>query len=132
MSDLQEFWGPPVSVYTRADALRDGVLVDVSSQAREHRVYLPTACTQALWADLADIPASKQGWESTEGRLHDLLGLFVLAAAGAQQVGRELPNPFLFRSVLHRGRRSVYWVQAHVGPGDHGEPVLTLMQPGED
>lgn len=31
----------------------------------------------------------------------------------------------------HRTRR-IYEAKLHVGPGDHGEPVVTIMQPSED
>ena len=35
--------------YTRADALRDGVLIDVSAVAREADICSPVALTAAVW-----------------------------------------------------------------------------------
>lgn len=41
-----------VSTYTRAQALEDGVLVDLSSLAREAGFRWPLAVTQAVWVVL--------------------------------------------------------------------------------
>ena len=35
--------------YSRADALRDGVLIDVSATAREAGIVWPVALTAAAW-----------------------------------------------------------------------------------
>jgi hypothetical protein len=35
--------------YTRTDALRDGVLIDVSAVAREAGIRYPVALTRAVW-----------------------------------------------------------------------------------
>lgn len=35
--------------YSRADALRDGVLIDVSAVAREAGIRYPVALTRAVW-----------------------------------------------------------------------------------
>jgi hypothetical protein len=42
--------------YTRADALRDGVLVDVSAVAREAGVRDPVASTRAAWERCVTVP----------------------------------------------------------------------------
>jgi hypothetical protein len=42
-----------IHVYTRADALRDGVLIDVSQTAREAGFKSPAALTRAARRDLA-------------------------------------------------------------------------------
>jgi len=46
-------WGDDVvSVYTRADALADGVLVDATPAARELGIALPAAFTAGAWEAL--------------------------------------------------------------------------------
>ena len=48
------FWGEPLFGYTRADALRDGVLLDITETARLcARLEVPTAVTAGLWKALA-------------------------------------------------------------------------------
>ena len=42
---------PVVHRYTRAQAIADGSLVDVSDTAREAGLRLPTALTRAVWND---------------------------------------------------------------------------------
>jgi len=36
MSSMTEFFGEPISVYTREQAIEDGVLIDVTDTAREN------------------------------------------------------------------------------------------------
>jgi len=43
-----------IDVYTRAQALEDGVLVDVSSWAREYGIIFPVAVNASVWALIAD------------------------------------------------------------------------------
>jgi Family of unknown function (DUF6573) len=38
-----------VHLYTRADAIADGVLIDVSAVAREAGIRYPVALTRAVW-----------------------------------------------------------------------------------
>ena len=42
--------------YSRADALRDGVLIDVSETAREAGIRWPVALTQATWECCVSVP----------------------------------------------------------------------------
>ena len=46
---IHELFGPPISTYTRAQAIEDGVLVDITEQARQQRFVFPMAMTSALW-----------------------------------------------------------------------------------
>ena len=42
--------------YRRADALRDGELIDVSANAREAGIRWPVALTAAAWAKCVTVP----------------------------------------------------------------------------
>jgi hypothetical protein len=48
--------GPSFSVQRRADALRDGVLIDVSTVAREAGIRYPVALTRAVWERCVSVP----------------------------------------------------------------------------
>ena len=50
-------FGAPIHVYTRAQAIADGVLVDVSDTARDAGFRVPVALTSAVWADCLDSSA---------------------------------------------------------------------------
>lgn len=42
---------PVIHAYTRAQAIADGVLVDISETAKEAGFRYPVACTSAVWSD---------------------------------------------------------------------------------
>ncbi|MBG7602733.1 MAG: hypothetical protein IZT60_09340, partial [Gammaproteobacteria bacterium] len=50
-TSLQEFFGDPIYVYTREQAIDDGVLVDVTDVAKEAGFKLNTCVTHAVWED---------------------------------------------------------------------------------
>ena len=58
--------------YSRADALRDGVLIDVSPVAREAGIRYPVALTAAAWGRCVAVPPGV-AWQDEAGRLWDVL-----------------------------------------------------------
>ncbi len=42
-------FGPAISAYSRAQAIEDGILVDVSDTAREAGFNIPVAITRTVW-----------------------------------------------------------------------------------
>lgn len=127
--DLRDFWGEPIHTYTRAEALADGVLVDVTETAREAGFIVPVALTVGVWSDVRDIPASKRGYQDSEGRLWDLLYMGRLAAGRTDALDRD---EILYRLHMDLGRKRLYVAKLHIGPGDDGEPAVTIMRPEED
>ena len=115
--------------YIRAQAIADGVLVDVTETARKAGILFPVAVTAGLYNQyiVPDKP-SKLHCQSTEGRLWDTLWLFRYAAGG-------FSGDLLFYEVLYvmEGREmNKVKLKALCGPGDNGEPVITIMLPEED
>src|SRR5262245_51303955 len=53
-NDPRDLFGPPISMYTRAMALEDGALVDLSELARDFGIRWPVAITRAAWLDCID------------------------------------------------------------------------------
>jgi hypothetical protein len=138
---LAEQWDRPELVdliygISRAQLLEHGDLVDVSEIAREAGFTVPVAMTRAAWADCVEWTEATQKREQTvqdeAGRLWDVLFMAKLAARRAR--GEQRVNYTLHRvPVEGRGRlpRPVQ-LTLHIGPGDAGEPVITIMQPSED
>jgi hypothetical protein len=58
--------------YTRADALRDGVLIDVSPTAREAGIRYPVALTRAAWERCVAVPPGV-ACQDEAGRLWDVV-----------------------------------------------------------
>ena len=60
---------PVISAYSRAQAIDDGFLVDVSDTAREAGFSIPVALTRTVWNRLVAIPEGYQGFQDERGRL---------------------------------------------------------------
>ena len=117
--------------YTREQALEDGFLIDVSRQASEAGVVVPTAVTDAVWTECIAITPEIEGTgQSVEGRIWDVVWMFSRRAKGARE------NTVKFKIHVRYGpkERDVREVdlKAVIGPGDNMEPVITIMLPHED
>ncbi len=114
--------------YSRAEAISDGVLIDVTKTAREAGVRFPTALTAAVWAEFVSVPVGVEGQDET-GRLWDILWMFSLAARRGR--GGDALHFTLLVQNDEGGPREVT-LKAVCGPGDDLEPVITIMLPDED
>ena len=131
-----------ISSYTRAQAIEDGVLVDISSTARQAGIKFPVAITRTAWGKYVELPEGYKGCQDESGRLWDVVWMLRFAI-------RRLPpgeDTLLYR--LHVRRVKCVgdaWVdtsgettpplvtlKAVCGPGDDAEPVITVMLPDED
>jgi len=119
---------PLIYAYTRAQALEDGVLIDVSELAREAGFVWPVALTAAVWTLVEDIPPRYRAWQTVEGRLWDALWMAYCGIRRATHSSTELRYTLL----LDHGRHRYLTLKLVTGPGDHGEPVVTIMLPDED
>lgn len=128
---LSDFFGDVISSYTRSQALEDGVLVRASPElCRDAGIKIPVAMTDTVWNGYID-PGylSQLPGQSVEGRLWDLLWMFTHAVrSGAGNVDR-IRYQVAFLTL--EGLETIDLI-AVCGPGDIGEPVITIMLPGED
>ena len=130
------FFGKVISVYTRAQALADGVLIDAGPMAREAGFRWSVAVTAAAWVDCVawtDADSERQTHQDESGRLWDVLFMAAHAVRANVKGGSEV----LFE--LYRVPRNGRSTEAErtklklvVGPGDDGEPVMTILLPNED
>jgi hypothetical protein len=74
--------------YSRADALRDGVLIDGSAVAREAGIRYPVALTCAAWECSVAVPAGV-ACQDEAGRLWDTVWMLRLAI-GRSRGGAEV------------------------------------------
>ncbi|HYE19757.1 MAG TPA: DUF6573 family protein [Tepidisphaeraceae bacterium] len=134
-SDSSPFEDVPVAFrYTRAQAIADGVLVDLTEWAREVGFVFPVACTAAVW-DRYVVPADglRAGHgQSERGRGHDVVWLLAchLRALAPGAVVPRVEFDMIF--LMPPGRHVTVRLAAGCGPGDAGEPVVTIMLPEED
>lgn len=131
-----------LSVYTRTDALRDGVLVEVPRNLSiEAGIKIPVALTSEAWYYIDPGSLDKLSGQSITGRLWDLLHVFRVMASQARHTDRIYFNVAFLMPCL-RGRdksiqipgehEEVVSFKAICGPGDDMKPVITIMLPWED
>jgi hypothetical protein len=116
--------------YTRADALRDGVLVDAGAIASEVGFKYSVALSRAAWEKCVAVPSGIIGQDEV-GRLYDVLHML----AASIRRGEDATTVSFAVHVRNSNRRGVpplVPLYAVCGPGDEGEPVITIMLPGED
>ena len=133
---VESFFGNVISTYTRAQAIEDGVLVDVGSTAQEAGFKWPVALTVGAWTDCVawtEDESRQQVYQDESGRLWDVLYM----ASYAIRSSKDSSDRLLFQ--LYRVPRDGHSTEAiHVtlklivGPGDAGEPVITILLPNED
>lgn len=113
--------------YTRAQAIADGVLVDVTKTAQEAGICHPTALTCAVWSEYVRVPDGVSGQDEA-GRLWDIVWML---RWGIQPGCRDV---ILYRLYVRNNNRAPAMVtlKAVCGPGDDREPVITIMLPHED
>jgi hypothetical protein len=115
--------------YTRADAIRDGVLIDVSTVAREAGIRYPVALTRAAWERCVAVPPGV-ACQDEAGRLWDVL--FLLACAARSSGGQEVRFAVHVRNDNRERTPPQVCLKALCDPGDQGEPVVTVLVPEED
>ena len=138
MSEMEgkfvEMFGQPfevISVYTRAQAIEDGVLIDVSPVAMaEHGFLYPVAVTERVWAEVVIPPGEVATWQDDLGRLNDLLTCLRYGIK-TSPLAREIRFKM---DVMNNDREPTKTItlKATCGPGDNLEPVITVMFPYED
>lgn len=123
--------GKVVYTYTRAQALEDGVLVDLMQDemtevCQQHYKY-PIACTLAVFEIMRKAVENKRYCNDYAGILHDILWM---SRSYKQQVDA---STVLFQVIIvGSGNKKNHTFKLVCHPGDKGEPVLTIMLPQED
>ena len=115
-----EIFGELIYAYSRAEALADGVLVDVSERAKRAGIRYPTACTHSVWSLIGTVPESCTVEESV--RLAEVLAALLAAIRRGGTRGTD--------RVVFEALGCALW--AHCGPGDTEAPCITIMMQGED
>ncbi len=126
------FWDEAevIYAYTRAQAIEDGVLIDVSSVAKEAGIKFPVAMTSTVWGEYVEVPEGVS-CQDERGRLWDILWML---RCNAKRGGDTVFFKLYVRN-HNRERltgRDLVTLKAVCGAGDTPEPVITIMLPDED
>lgn len=117
--------------YSRAQAIEDGVLVDVGPIAKEAGITFPVALTRAVWDRCVTVPEGVR-CQDEQGRLWDVLWMLRDAIRRGKGDGSEIRYQVHVRNSNRQGIPPLVNLKAVCGPGDHAEPVITVMFPEED
>ncbi|MDT3417208.1 hypothetical protein QO009_003103 [Brevibacillus aydinogluensis] len=122
-----------IHIYSRAQAIADGVLIDVSEMAKEVGIYIPVAVTHRLWADYIT-PSSEAIGQTVNGRLWDTLFLLKTEIKNGSLTPVSLPHVLGYNCLFVMGSNELQTVKlkAILSHGDDHKPVLTIMLPEED
>ena len=116
--------------YSRKQALADGVLFDLSIPVGE---IGHVACTAAVYHRyLVPDKIMEAMGQSLEGRTHDLLWMMCCKIDEAR-LAHTLSERMTFKTIFLMPPGKLVTVNFVVtcGPGDTGEPVITIMLPNE-
>jgi len=150
-NSMESIFGKPIHTYSRAQAIEDGVLVDVSEAltpcpfkypvAMSRAAYEATIAAGGKWVSqstgkqyLEQLDASEvlelPGGQDVQGRLHDVFTMALNA------IRRGTTTDRIWFSVLvdtyGNGRKTKVDLYSVCGPGDTAAPVITIMLRGED
>lgn len=142
-------WGEPIFRYSRAQALSDGLLVDLTTATDEKGQNLcpqagfkvPVAITRTAWAKTIEAGGSWKpdgngealvlnGGQSLTGRLWDVL--WTLRVASCKAANTDRVHFQVLVDARGDGHREMVRLWALCGPGDDAESVITIMLEGED
>lgn len=122
---MEDIFGPPISVYTKAQAVEDGDAVEVPENiAREAGFKVPVYLTIGAHAEV-EVPESVESEQDYTGRLWDLLYLTAHAFRAGPSDDRLRTNiKVIFRNAPGRDDLVTFWA------GIDGDGV-TIMLPSE-
>jgi len=144
---IEDDFGEVISSYSRAEAIEDGVLVSLNDPSFTFRpglnicaeagIKFPVAMTIAAFAKtVSEVDTPLPPCQDISGRLWDVLSMFKLAArSGGSEIRFSVSVinwVYVGGERVNRTKRETVILKALCGPGDSGEPVITIMLPEED
>ena len=124
-------FGPVIYSYTRAQAVADGVQVEVTKTANEAGIRFPVFLTRTVYDAFVTVPPDVAGQDEA-GRLWDIVWMLRFAILRARPGMERIPVALYVRND-NRAARLVKLV-ATCGPLDidNAQPAITVMMPDED
>jgi len=139
--DFGDIFGEPIAVYSRRQAIEDGVLVDVSEVITPCPFKYPVAMTRAAWAAIVEAGGTWHadgdgesltlpGGQDVKGRTWDVFAMMLATIRAGGSTDRV---KFAVLVDTHgNGRKTRVDLESICGPGDDAPPVITIMLQGED
>ena len=119
---------------SRAQAIRDGRLIDITRQAGRVGFRVPVAITRAAWQDCVEWADTTASHETEDCRLHDLLRELNERAVLASELDPEGVALMRFYRVPAGAKHTVAAVTTlalQSGMDEHDMPIITISLAGE-
>ena len=130
-ADRENFFGGVIYSYSRAQAVADGVQVDVSKVAAEAGIRYPVFLTRAVFDTYVAVPPDVTGQDEA-GRLWDVVWLTRFGIIRARPGVDRIPVALYVRN----DNRAPHLVKLVAMCGaldiDDPQPSITIMLPDED
>ncbi len=127
----EDYFGPVIHSYTRAQAIADGFQVEVTETAKEAGIKFRVFLNRTVFDQFVTVPPGVHSQDEA-GRLWDIV--WMLACAIRAQ--RESSSLILFHLSVRNSNRGATPVtlKSVCGPVDIDDPApaITIMLPGED
>ena len=118
---ITEIFGDVISSYSRAQAIEDGFLCDISPLAKDAGFKYPVAISSGIHSI---VNKAVKGGKDYKGVIWDILSVLLFKIK--MSTGSDRIN-----LTVKIGRANVQMYSVCSG-GDNGEPVITVMLPNED
>ena len=117
--------------YTRAQALADGVQVEVTKTANEAGIKFPVFLTRTVFDAYVEVPPDVAGQDEA-GRLWDIVWMLRFAILRSRPGADRIPVALYVRN--DNRRPQLVKLIATCGPLDidDPQPAITVMMPDED
>ena len=124
-------FGPIIYSYTRAQAVADGVQVEVTKTATEAGIKFPVFLTRTVFDAYVEVPSGVTGQDEA-GRLWDIVWMLRFAILRSRPGADRIPVALYVRN--DNRRATLIKLIATCGPLDIGDPqpAITVMMPDED
>jgi hypothetical protein len=130
-TDRANFFGGVIYSYSRAQAVADGVQVDVSKVAAEAGIRFPVFLTRTVFDAYVTVPEGVTGQDEA-GRLWDIVWMTRFAIIRARPGVDRLPVAFYVRNDNRAARLVKLIATCGALDIDDPQPAITVMMPDED
>ena len=126
-----EPFGPVIYSYTRAQAVADGLQVEVTKTARKAGISFPVFLTRTVFDSFVAVPPGVS-CQDEAGRLWDIVWMLRFAIMRARPGVQRIPVALYVRN--DNRRATLIKLVATCGPLDidDPQPAITVMLPDED
>ena len=124
-------FGPVIYSYTRAQAVADGVQVEVTKTAQEAGIKFPMFLTRAVFEAYVAVPPDVTGQDEA-GRLWDVVWMTRFGIIRARPGCDRIPVAFYVRNDNRAARLVKLIATCGALDIDDPQPAITLMMPDED